>query len=42
MGEDAKRIYTMNLDIKLDAICSEVSYISYQLIQKKIKELNNI
>lgn len=42
MGEDAKRIYTMNLDIKLDAICSEVSYISYQLIQKKIKELSNI
>lgn len=39
MGEDAKRIYTMNLDMKLDTVCSEVSYVSYQLIQQKIKEL---
>ena len=42
MGEDAKLIYTMNLDMKLDTICSEVNYVSYQLIQKKIRELNNI
>lgn len=42
MGEDARRIYTINLDMKLDTICSEVSYVSYQIIQKKIKELNNI
>ncbi|MBS0849577.1 hypothetical protein [Citrobacter sp. JGM124] len=42
MGEDAKRIYTMNLNMKLDTICSEVNYASYQLIQKKIKDLSNI
>lgn len=42
MGEDARRIYTMNLDMKLDTICSEVNFASYKLIQEKIKELNNI
>lgn len=41
MGEDARRIYTMNLDMKLDTICSEVESISFQLIQDKIKSLNN-
>lgn len=42
MGEDAKRIYAMTLDIKRDTICSAVNFASYQLIQKKIKELSNI
>lgn len=42
MGEDARRIYSMNLDMKLDTICSEVNYVSYKLVQEKIKELNNI
>lgn len=41
MGDDARRVYTMNLDMKLDTICSEVELISFQLIQDKIKSLND-
>jgi len=42
MEGDAKRVYTMKLDMKLDTLCSEVNYAGYQVIQQKIKELGGI
>lgn len=42
MDSDAKRVYTMKLEIKLNTLCSEVNYAGYQHIQKKISELNDI
>lgn len=42
MGEDAKRVYTMKLDMKLDTLCSEVDYAGYQVIQQKVKALYGI
>lgn len=42
MGDDAKAVYTMKLDVKLDTLCSMVNYASYQVIKAKIKELYGI
>lgn len=42
MDNDARRIYTMKLDMKLDTLCSRVNYAGYQVIQQKIKELHGI
>jgi len=41
MGEDAARIYAMALDKKMNTLCSEVNYISFQIVQKKIKEVSD-
>ncbi|MFC0226399.1 hypothetical protein [Serratia aquatilis] len=42
MGDDAKSVYTMKLDMKLDALCNKVNFASYQIIKQKIKELGGI
>lgn len=42
MDEDARNIYQMSLDMKLNTLCAKVQYSGYQLIQNKIKQLNNI
>jgi len=42
MGNDAKEVYTMNLDMKLDTLCTKVKYSSYQFIRGKILELSSI
>ncbi|WP_380184353.1 hypothetical protein [Kalamiella sp. sgz302252] len=42
MDNDAKRVYTMKLDMKLDTLCSVVNYAGYKVIQEKIKELYDI
>jgi|AGFS01.1.fsa_nt_gi hypothetical protein len=42
MNKDAKRVYTMRLEMKLDTLCSEVSYTGYNVIKQRIKDLNGI
>lgn len=42
MSEDAKRVYSGTLEMKLDMLCSEVNYAGYQIIQQKIKSLSTI
>ncbi|BEM76417.1 hypothetical protein SME38J_05200 [Serratia marcescens] len=42
MGDDAKTVYTMKLDMKLDTLCYKVNYAGYQVIKAKIKELYGI
>ncbi|HEO9694266.1 TPA: hypothetical protein QIM62_004783 [Klebsiella aerogenes] len=42
MGSDAKDVYTMKLDMKLDTRCNGVNYADYQVIKNKIKELYGI
>ncbi|HEO9694312.1 TPA: hypothetical protein QIM62_004838 [Klebsiella aerogenes] len=42
MGGDAKDVYTMKLDVKLDTLCTRVNYEGYQVIKEKIKELYGI
>lgn len=42
MGADAKRVYAMELDMKLDTLCLEVNYNGYKVIQQKVKELYGI
>lgn len=39
MDKNAQQVYSMNLDMKLDTLCSKVNYAGYQLIRSKIKEL---
>lgn len=42
MGDDAKDVLTMNLDMKLDTLCTKVKFSSYQVIRQKISELSPI
>lgn len=42
MGSDAKEVYTMELDMKLDTLCKKVNYAGYNVIKQKIKELYGI
>ncbi|MGK0603436.1 hypothetical protein [Yokenella regensburgei] len=42
MGDDAKAVYTMKLDMKLDTLCNRVDYAGYQVIKEKIKALYGI
>lgn len=42
MDADAKEIYTMKLDMKLETLCSKVNYAGYRVIRQKIKELGDI
>lgn len=42
MGDDAKAVYTMKLDMKLDTLCNRVNYAGYQVVKAKIKELYGI
>ncbi|TBL65502.1 hypothetical protein [Hafnia paralvei] len=42
MDEDAKKVYTMMLEMKLDTLCSKVQYSGYSIIKIKMKELSSI
>ncbi|XTZ38009.1 hypothetical protein ACQYRI_19020 [Salmonella enterica] len=42
MGKEAKEVYTMQLDLKLDTLCSKAHYTSYQIIKDKMRLLANI
>lgn len=42
MGKEAKEVYTMQLDLKLDTLCSKAHYTSYQIIKEKMRNLANI
>jgi len=42
MDNDAKEVYTMSLEMKLDTLCSKVQYTGYSVVKGKIKELAGI
>lgn len=42
MGNDARQVYNMNLDVKLDTLCNQVGYASFGIIKDKIKEFDGI
>ncbi|MGL4724686.1 MAG: hypothetical protein ACRCWW_09325 [Scandinavium sp.] len=42
MGREAKEVYTMQLDMKLDTLCSKVHYTSFQIVKEKMKVLARI
>lgn len=42
MDNDARQVYTMKLDMKLDTLCSKVNYTGYRVVQQKLKELKGI
>lgn len=42
MDKDAKEVYTMMLEMKLDTLCSKVQYTGYSVVKEKIKELSSI
>lgn len=42
MGKEAKDVYTLQLDVKLDALCAKVHYTSYQIVKEKMKNLASI
>ncbi|MDH2913754.1 hypothetical protein N7V53_14605 [Kosakonia sp. HypNH10] len=42
MGKEAKEIYTMQLDLKLDTLCAKAHYTSYQIVKEKMRNLASI
>ncbi|WP_202301496.1 hypothetical protein [Dryocola clanedunensis] len=42
MDKDAKDVYTMMLEMKLDTLCTKVQYSGYAVVKDKIKELSSI
>ncbi|MCE9886108.1 hypothetical protein [Obesumbacterium proteus] len=42
MDGDAKNVYNMMLEMKLDTLCSKVQYTGYSVVKEKIKELSSI
>lgn len=42
MGKEAKEIYTMQLDLKLDTLCAKAHYTSYQIVKEKMRNLSDI
>lgn len=42
MGNDARQVYNMNLDVKLDTLCNKVKYASFGIIKNKIKDFDGI
>lgn len=42
MSSDARRVYTNELEMKLNTLCSEVNYAGFQFIQQKIISIRNI
>lgn len=42
MGADARNVLSMNLDMKLDALCNKVSYEAYKTIGLKLRQIENI
>lgn len=39
MGNDARDVYTMTLNMKLDTLCHKARYEAYQVMKSKIQEL---
>lgn len=39
MGNDAREVYTMTLNMKLDTLCHKAKYEAYQVMKSKIQEL---
>lgn len=42
MGEEAKEVYTMQLDLKLDTLCAKAHFTSFQIVKEKMRNLSNI
>ena len=42
MDADAKKVYTMMLEMKLDTLCTKVKYSGYSVIKNKIEMLSDI
>lgn len=42
MDKDARNVYTMSLDMKLNTLCTKVQYSGYLLIKEKINNLASI
>lgn len=42
MDKDAKEVYTMMLEMKLDTLCTKVQYSGYAVVKDKIKQLSAI
>jgi len=42
MGKEAKEIYTMQLDLKLDTLCAKAHYTSYKIVKEKMRNLADI
>ncbi|EKN4184246.1 hypothetical protein NTJ16_003385 [Yersinia ruckeri] len=42
MDNDAKEVYTMMLEMKLDTLCSKIQYTGYSVIKAKMGELSHI
>lgn len=42
MDNDAKQVYSMMLEMKLETLCSKVQYTGYSVVKSKIKELSSI
>ena len=42
MGKEAKEVYTMQLDVKLDTLCAKAHYTSYQIVKEKMRNLASI
>ncbi|CAK9886921.1 MAG: hypothetical protein XXXJIFNMEKO3_03371 [Candidatus Erwinia impunctatus] len=40
MGKDARRVYTMALNIKLETLCSKLQYSGFEAVRKKIEGLS--
>lgn len=42
MNPDAKEVYTMKLEVKLDTLCSKLEYSGYQVVKERIKIIADI
>lgn len=42
MDKDAKKVYTMELKMKLETLCSKIQYSSFILVNEKRKGLSDI
>ncbi|WP_367299651.1 hypothetical protein [Hafnia alvei] len=42
MDKDAKKVYTMELKMKLETLCSKIQYSSFILVNEKRKNLSEI
>lgn len=39
MGNDARQVYTMTLNMKFETLCHKAKYEAYQVMKSKIKQL---
>jgi|GEM_PF-6767250 hypothetical protein len=42
MDASAREVYDMNLNMKLETLCTKVNYAGFQVIRQKLKELSSI